>query len=232
MVWGFVVSTTAKPFHFNMNPRAYIKEVLASAKNPALMLSFGKDSVLLLKYAQDAGFNGTIYHWGNELSDFAEDFILSNDLTVFSYAPVDRYLLPSGDGLALIDEYALNNHRVPTVRDVVKGDKCDHGVLKQTTSAFRFPHSVTLWGYRAVDDVPVIGMTLAKEIEVGGTKFIAPLYEMSDAQVYAELDELGLSYEEDNSVEFCDHCLDVINNSNWDREESLTSFRQRFQLSH
>lgn len=204
--------------------RNYIAEILEHAERPALFLSFGKDSVLLLKLAQDAGFNGTIYHLGTELTKFAEDFILSHDLTVFSYSPCDRYLIPSGDGFVLVEEYALNGARIPTVTDVVRGANCCHGEFKGWTTSFRFPHDVALYGYRASDE-SVIGV-LAKEIEAGGCRFVAPLYDLSDADVYAQLAEFNVAYEINPPVEFCANCLDAL--SDWDKAASLNAFHQRF----
>ena len=67
-----------------------VREALERAKNPALWLSFGKDSLFLLRLALDAGFNGPCYHFGDELNALAKQTILDHVLTVFSWPCTDR----------------------------------------------------------------------------------------------------------------------------------------------
>lgn len=214
-------------------PRTYISDVLANAKSPALLLSFGKDSLLLQHLAREICPNITLYTFGDSLSAFAEQFIIKNDLTVFRYAPADRYLVPNGEGLALVDEFALNGTRIPLVHPIVKGDDCRHGVSEKRTPQFRFSHDVTLWGYRATDWCDAVGTTFDKEIQLGGSRFYAPLYDFTDVDVFEALETLEIEYaDEPNELEFCEDCLNAVNSSDWDRDAALAGFRHRFQFNH
>lgn len=206
-----------------MNPRDYITETLATAKFPAVFTSFGKDSLLLMAYAP----NATLYHFG-PLSEFAQHYIMDNDLTVFSYAPADRYLVETENGkLAMIDEYAVNGLRIPTITDVVEGGNCRHGVPTNRTMSFRFPHDVALWGYKASDFIPAIVLQLEKETVLGDCRYIAPLYEMTDVDVYEALETLEIALPPiDDGVEFCSDCLDSLDRASC--RHNLEYFRQRF----
>lgn len=214
-------------------PHAYISHVLEAAKRPALFLSFGKDSLLLYHLAREVNLGITTYYFGDELSAFAEQFIIRNELSVFSYAPADRYLVPNGEGLALIDEYALNNTRIPVITPIVSGDNCRHGISQVRTPAFRFPHDKVLWGLKRGETCEAVGVTFEKEIDLGSLTVYAPLYEMTDADVYQALETLEIPYSnERNEIEFCDDCLNAVINSDWDKSAALAGFRRRFNFSH
>jgi len=214
-------------------PRTYLQSVLDNAKSPALFLSFGKDSLLLYHLAKEVRRDLTLYTFGDTLSSFAEQFIMDNDLMVIRYAPADRYLVPNGDGLALVDEFALNDIRVPLVHPIVRGADCAHGVSTKRTPQFRFPHDVVLYGYKSGETCDAIGTTFPKEMMIGGSKFVAPLYELTDFDVYEALETLGVDPPmPDNELEFCDECLNAVIASDWDKNAALAGFRSRFQFNH
>src|ERR1043165_1863071 len=95
-----------------------IADLFATARNPALLCSFGSDSTLLLHFARQVRRDVPVYYFGDDLPEFAQQLVIDDDLTVFSYAPADRYLVPRSKGLALIDEYDINGQRVPMVSKV------------------------------------------------------------------------------------------------------------------
>jgi hypothetical protein len=213
--------------------RQYIQTVLAQAKSPSLLCSFGKDSQLLQHLAREVKPDIPIYYFGDELPEFAGQFILDNDLTVYNYAPVDRYLVPNGEGIALVDEYSLGKVRLPMLSAVIKGDACQHGVSEQRTPYFRFPHDVVFYGYKHEETMPAVGISFEKEVQIGDLQLVAPLYEMTDADVFEALEYLEISYADDSDeTEFCEECLDAIIHSDWDRQAALANFRTRFQLNH
>lgn len=216
-----------------MKAETYISDCLATAQRPAVFVSFGKDSLLLLHLARQARPDITIYHFADELSEFAEQFIIQNDLTVYSYAPADRYLVPNGEGLALIDEYALNDTRIPVVTPIVSGADCRHGIPLQRTPSFRFPHDLVLWGYKCEESCEAVGTAFPKEMLIGGARFVAPLYEMTDADVYQALETLGIPFEDErNEMEVCDDCLNAVISADWDRDAALAGFRSRHNFNH
>lgn len=214
--------------------RRNITEALNGAQHPAVLCSFGSDSTLLLHYARQARRDIPAYYFGDSLPEPAQRLVIDDDLTILSYAPADRYLVPQGDGLALIEEYDFNSQRVPVVSPVVKGPRetCTAESSGQRTPSFCFPHDVVLWGYRATDSNELITTTFARETTLGHTRFIAPLYDLTVDQVLNALDALGLDYVTDDAAEFCGECLNAVLNGNWDRDAALAGFRSRFNYSH
>jgi len=202
-----------------------MREIFEHATNPALWLSFGKDSLLLLQFALEAGFIGPCYFFGDELSDFARQVISDHSLTVYSWPSADRYLIPDGEGLTQIDEYVIGKARVPLISSVVAGERCAHGEYRRFTRRFDYKHDITLTGYKKSDVSGVIGMTFPRELDIGVTRIINPLYDLTDEEVIAQL---GFTPPDNSPVEYCDKCLATIQSSDWDREAALAGFRQRF----
>jgi hypothetical protein len=212
-----------------------ISSILSTAQHPALLCSFGSDSTLLLHFARQVRRNIPVYFFGDELPKLARQMVIHDDLTVLSYAPADRYLMPHGEGTALIEEYDFNGQRVPMVSPVVSGPRgtCTVESKRPPTSSFYFPHDVVLWGYRATDHHDLLGnVTFEREIQLGHTRFIAPLYDLTTDQVFNMLDVLELDYVSDDAAEFCDECLNAVISSDWDRNAALAGFRARFNLNN
>lgn len=208
-----------------------IQEALARATNPALFLSFGKDSLLLLKLLRDAGFNGPSYYFG-ELSKLAEMKIINDNLTVYSWPPADRYFAPNGTGLAQIDEYVVGNTLLPVVSPIVEGGNCTHGVYEKYTRPFKFPHDVTFTGYKKGETCDAVGVVFPKQIDIGVTTLLSPLFDWTDGKVIRACKKFGIEYEDSNTVEYCHDCLEAIKTSDWDRQAALDNFRDRFQFVH
>jgi hypothetical protein len=203
-----------------------MRKLLARARNPALWLSFGKDSLLVLKLALDAGFTGPCYYFGDELSDFAQQVIINHALTVYSWPATNRYLVPSGDKWAQVDEFLVGNALVPALSPVVQGDDCTHLQFhNRFTKQIHYPHDVTLTGYKRSDINEAVGVNFPREINLGFTRLVHPLYDWSDDEV---LTRLGYTPPEENSVAYCDRCLAAI--ESLDRDAALASFRRRFHF--
>lgn len=217
-----------------LNLQEIIGEALSTAEHPALLCSFGSDSALLLHYARQVRRDLPVYFFGDELPELAQQMVINENLTVFSYAPADRYLVPRGQGLALIDEYDINGQRVPMVSKVTSGPRetCAGESSQQRTASFYFPHDVILWGYRSEDRDEIVNVTFDREIRLGHTRFVAPLYDLTTDQVLNALDALGLDYIADDGARFCDNCLNAIIASDWDRDAALAGFKGRFNFNH
>jgi 3'-phosphoadenosine 5'-phosphosulfate sulfotransferase (PAPS reductase)/FAD synthetase len=210
-----------------------IQQVLAGAQSPAILCSFGTDSALLLHYARQVKRDISTYYFGDELPAFAAHMVINDDLTVHSFAPVDRYLVPDGDKLSMIDEYSFNGVRVPMISTVKPGENCRHGNYSSFSNNFYFAHDVMLWGYRYEDEISLLSnIKFEREIQLGHTRLIAPLYDLSTDQVWNALDALELSYVDDDAEHFCDACLDAVLSTDWDRDAALAGFRARFDYNH
>jgi hypothetical protein len=215
-----------------INVQQNIIDALNSAQRPALLCSFGSDSTLLLHFARQAKRDIPVYFFGGSLPELAQQLVINDDLTVLSYAPADRYLVPQGDGMVLVEEYDINGQRVPMVSPVkVSRETCTAESSWGRTPSFHFPHDIVLWGYKRTDRHPLIPATFEREIQLGHTKFVAPLYDLTDEQISDALTALGLDYVREDAAEFCDECLSAIV-AHWDRDAALAGFRSRFHFNN
>jgi len=64
-----------------------ISETLSTARNPAVLCSFGSDSTLLLHFARQVRRDIPVYYFGDSLPDLAAQLVINDDLTIFNYAP-------------------------------------------------------------------------------------------------------------------------------------------------
>ena len=87
-----------------INVQQIITNYLNTARHPALLCSWGRDSALLLYYARQVKRDLPVYYFGDELPELAAQMVVNDDLTVLSCAPVDRYLVAQGEELAQVDE--------------------------------------------------------------------------------------------------------------------------------
>ena len=213
--------------------RRHIRESLSQAKNPALLCSFGKESLVLLKLTREIKPDISIFYFGDKLSRLAETIIKDDDLQVYSYAPADRYLVPNGDGYSLIDEYSFGQVRVPLISDLKLGENCELEKLPTVrTSLFNWQSDLTLWGYRALDVHPLVKIRFPQRFPLGDTVMDAPLWNWTERDVFNAVEELRISYEpEQSEVEVCGRCFEEINQT-IDNEAVLTAFNQRFSFGH
>lgn len=196
-----------------------IEDRLTRAEHPAILCSWGRDSSLLLYCARKINPAIPIYYLGDTLPPEAARLAVDEGVTIYSFAPQSAYVSRE----TLIEEYSFNGVVVPMLSNVAKSDQCTHGYLNRPVSeSFFFPHDVVLWGYRHSDEHPLLpGVKFEPEIQIGHTRFIAPLYDLSDAEVATEINRLSLSYADDEPVEMCDSCL-----------QALAGFQERSTIDH
>ena len=210
---------------FEMNDLAQeIRGILEPAQAPGLLCSWGKDSSLLLHYALQARPDIAIYYFGDDLPEVAARQMKDDGFPVYSFAPARHYGTPE----TLIDEYSFNGTRVPMLSAMVASDDCTHEHLRQKPVDFYFPNDVVLWGYRYPDSHPLLpDVKFEREIQLGHTKFIAPLYDLTTDQVLNALDALNLEYAVDEPVLVCEDCMNaLISNAT-----TLAGFQER-PLNH
>lgn len=225
--------------------RERIKELLAMAQNPAVMCSFGKDSLLLLYLAREVKPDISIVWFkqsvNKESQRFAEWVIAEWDLTVFSYAPSDKYYLPNGEGLTLVDEYSFGQTSLPVLTDTVEGESCGINLPNVRTPLFDYQFDVTLVGCKLCDEHSILGHYCNDCWELGKTVFYAPLKDWTDDDVLEAIKVLGIPCEEvDDRLRVCTRCLQgtgevfcperqaMIPSFQWDKEASLAAFRNHY----
>lgn len=232
--------------------REIVREVLGAAEHPAVLSSFGKDSMLLLSLVREVK-NIPVIWFRPQDERFAKKIILDWDLEVWSWEPSDVYVLPNIEGLSLIREQAFGNHRFPVVVDIEEGEQCMADVFPQRTPEL-FPHfDVLLIGYKDSDlhwTLGGSGFCPPDGWQLGKSKVFAPLRHLTDEQIWQAIREKEIPYDVDrydhqgsdpDSVQACTRCLTsnekevfcpkenrMIPVINWQPQERLKEFRQRF----
>lgn len=174
--------------------REVIKKVLTEAKHPAVMSSFGKDSMLLLSLIREVTDITKIpILWFKvdrtlKQTEFAKRIIRDWDLQVFSYYPADRYFMTFNGRTVLVDEYAFGQHRHANVIEVDK---------PRPLSAMRTPEMSHVWdvifhGGKDSDEIP----PLPDGSMLGAARVYAPLRTLGDADVWKQIKELNVPYDE------------------------------------
>lgn len=228
--------------------RENIKQVLEGSENPCLLLSFGKDSLLLLWLIREVCPSIGILWYSVDITReqrrYAEKIIKLLDLTVYSYLPSDRYFLPNKEGLSIISEYSMGGSILPNIRDIEDGDVCAITLNRNRTPHFVYPFDTTFVGWKSTDEHFIVGKNFFPPdgVQLGPTKLFAPLRDLTDTQVLSAIKELDIPYEEvDDTIQICTSCLQAgsekvycpaqdaeIPRIVWNQEKRLSEFRQRF----
>ena len=239
--------------------RDIIRDVLAEAEHPAVLMSFGKDSQLLLALVREVKPDVPCIWFKSGLTParqrFAKSQILTLDLEVWSWEPADVYVVPNGEGLSLVREQAFGSQTFPVLSDIEEGGTCIADVAAGRTPAL-YPHFThLLLGYKDSDSHDALGgpgFCPADGWALGRAKVYAPLRAMSDEEVWQAIREMGVPYDvsrydeggpDPDSLPACTACLKegagevfcrkenaFIPRVEWDRRESLRAFRQKFGL--
>lgn len=199
---------------------------LLEAKSPAILFSGGKDSLLLLDEVRRIRPETTVIHFYDRLSPQVERVIKEWELEILSWRPAEQYLIPWGQDLALVSEYSFGDARLPVLRDVVVGDGCRR---RDKTECFDYPFDLTLWGMKKCDELhPVMPAHFEREMPLGLTRLIAPLFDLTDEEVLAEIDRRNLPYEPFADVVTVSQEYRAFLSEEWNGSGALNYFARRF----
>lgn len=231
--------------------RTNITRMLEDSECPAVLSSFGKDSMLLLHLVQEVRSDTSVLWFRTGLDErFARQQIarlMDIGVTVFSYAPADIYLLARGLEHTLVTEYAFGTDMLPLLTDLTEGGECLLTKFPERLPELFQPWDVLLTGYKDSDTHWTVGHTKLFEegVTLGRAKVYAPIRHMSDDQVRAAIVELNIPYQRvHDELPVCTRCMErgdtdtvwcpdegrLIPRVSWDQQESLSAFRKRFNM--
>jgi hypothetical protein len=214
---------------------AQIRETLGQAQRPALLLSGGKESVLLLHlltHVVEQKIECIFWHddvKGQEgRTKFVEDLTLAEDLTVVTWPPMWRgFAVTPIVGVEIFSGHDLSGVLISSVVEVVDGEypevPCIHKWVNEgQTSTFPIcPFDLLFHGGRMEDVHPVLGPSvLDREVTVQHLKVVYPLHDWNVIDVWEAIEALGASYdierydgggdgEHADRVRMCARCVDT-----------------------
>lgn len=206
--------------------------LLTNATDPAVLLSFGKDSLLLTALAREIRpeIPAVWFRDGTVNERVAANIILDWKLTVYCWQPANLYTVADGSNTALIREYSVNGELIPLVTDVVAGDGICLRNISRTPGIY-LPFDLLLSGYKDSDQHWLRGPQplFPEGLVVGNCQLAAPLRHLSDDQVIAELTARGLAHiNAADEVVICNDCM-AGKPLHWDRPLDLTTFKARLK---
>jgi 3'-phosphoadenosine 5'-phosphosulfate sulfotransferase (PAPS reductase)/FAD synthetase len=228
-----------------------IQKALSAATNPVLFWSSGKDSMLLLWLIREIRNIPCVWFRHDLLptqKEFAEKVIMDLDLTVFSYPPMQRFVLP---GMTFISDQSIKGVAFPVLVDQVHSDRCALELDKQRLSFFEFGWDTVLTGWKHSDSHPLIPKMNLEGFRVGDVMFHAPLHDLTDEDVWTLIRELNVPVDEKryagndlynpDVIHACVNCMTPnqetvfcpreqaqISAHVWDYKGEVAKFRARF----
>lgn len=212
------------------------EQALKEAKKPVILCSFGKDSVLVLDMARAIRPDVDVLWFRDERDEEAEKIIAELGLTVYSYLPSTRSVVPNGEGLSLINFLDFGGGTLlPQIVDLEDSNRCV-GELK-SGKPFAYDWDVSLTGWKESDNHPLKYSHFEEGERIGNTRFYAPIRHLSDDEVYAEVERRGLSFSTKQVEQVCTKCLrgptvcplsnQMIPAYKWDKTAALSAFQQQ-----
>jgi len=146
----------------------FLQETVGKFKNPAIMCSFGKDSVVVLDLARKAlGNLPVIFHrepFFPAKYKYANDLIIKWNLTVYDYVPHKTAIQQKGDDVEIVGYYDVGGERyagLPTgICAPEEGEETICGlydVYLKPKGRFAYPWDCCIHGHKSCDVDPFHG---------------------------------------------------------------------------
>lgn len=206
--------------------RTNVAQALATSASPAVLSSFGKDSMLLLWLVRQVRPDTPVL-WFRTGQDetFAKGVIRTWNLTAFSWAPAAVYAVSGGPYRTLVHEYGIGQSRFPVLVDLEGQGPCASQVFAQRTPTLYLPFDTLLVGYKDTDSHWLKGdsQLFGPDTQFGRARVVAPIRHMTDAQVMAAIMANRIPHEPaPDTLALCTDCIDTI---------PAAQFRSRFSLT-
>lgn len=174
-------------------------------KNPVVMSSFGKDSMVLLDIVKRSGFKFPLLFMKEpffpEKYAFANEQILRNRYVVYDYPPLSTAVTKKGPVFEVSNFYQVGTEAeyifLPTgIIPPGEGDYlCGlYDLLNKPTGTFRFPWDTVLLGHKSSDKDPMLGDVelTAHVVDAGPVQVAFPIRDFTDEDIWAYHNAYGL----------------------------------------
>jgi hypothetical protein len=193
---------------------SFVRKTLEAYRRPAIMCSFGKDSMVLLHILRTAGIHlPVVFHrdpWWPQKYTFADRMIAEWELEVHDYAPSFVTLWEGKEIMAFTNHYQIG----PTPSSYLQMPKnilppepnrkflCGiKDVLNRPTGTFNYPFDLVLIGHKSSDKDQIAG-AVPLHVDVKNNQGMAPdaafpLRYWTDEDVWDYTSKHGVPQQED-----------------------------------
>jgi hypothetical protein len=210
----------------------FLFETIKQYRNPALYISFGKDSMAMLHLALSRNIRlPIIYHrdpFFPRKNAFADQVISLWNLEVWDYPPVSVSLCHGKEMVALVNEYASGpSSRVSVLKNALEfkdGDNpddflCGLNFLMRPCGFINYKWDATFVAHKDVDEDQIFGVVPLQSNIVyqdQGPDFVFPLKEWTHADVWDYTEEFKVPFQGDR-YDIAHRCEwpDKTTNSDW-----------------
>jgi hypothetical protein len=209
-----------------------IRTVTSQFRAPAIMSSFGKDSMTLLALCREAGFKfPVVYHrepWYPRKSVFADKIIAEWNLSVHDWPPSVMGIKSNAERTEFVSRYQIARHGAMDIpRNIEPPDEtafvCGlYDIIRRPLGSFVHPWDVLLIGHKSCDsdqffgDIPLkLDIKIGKE---GDPALFFPLRQWSHGNVW--------DYLQDNEIPVQSDRYDVANRREWDDKSANNDYWQ------
>lgn len=156
------------------NAATFIKRLLKEYKNPVIMSSFGKDSMVILSLINKLGLNlPVLFHkeaFFPQKYEFAQMVIQKMHLTVYDYAPQTTAVFNHNGQTDIVNFYQVSLTQRSWLPIGINHPKKDEAFLcgfkdlyKKPLGSFNFPWDLVFTGHKDSDVDPIIGPLPVKQ---------------------------------------------------------------------
>lgn len=196
-----------------------IDKIMKQYKNPALMCSFGKDSMVLLALLSGKGIRLPVIFFRQPFfpkkQAFAMEMIEKYDLVAYDYPPSATSMANNGTVCEVIRHYQIGQQYLSisdgNLYEPEEGKYlCGlRDLLEKPKGTFQMPWDVLFCGHKSSDNDPLAG-NLALHVDIhqhaGAATLAYPLREWSDKDVWDYIKAFNIPFHEEryDDVEMTD----------------------------
>lgn len=189
-----------------------IQKVMSQYKNPAIMCSFGKDSMVLLDLLVRNGIRlPVVFHrdpWWPRKYAFADRVIADNHLEVHDYPPFKVTLWEGVEIMAFTNHYQIGPQALLQVpKNILPPEEglpylCGlKQVLGRPTGTYAYPYDVVFVGHKSSDQDQIAGkVALHVDIKLNGgaaPDAAFPLRDWTDEDIWDYTEKYGVPQQPD-----------------------------------
>jgi 3'-phosphoadenosine 5'-phosphosulfate sulfotransferase (PAPS reductase)/FAD synthetase len=182
--------------------KAFVERLLPHYNNPAIMCSFGKDSMVMLHLMRKWGYKlPIIFHrdpWWPQKYRFADEVAALWDLEVYDYPPSAITMWEGESIMAFTNHYQIGAAYLQLPKNILEPEQgrrwlCGVDLLNRPKGTFSYPWDLVLIGHKSSDEDQIAGKVVlhvdVKKNAGAAPDAAFPLKEWTDEDVWDYTEE-------------------------------------------